>query len=202
MTCPHCSAAVDESRILESSAVSRRVASGSDTEYWFWTFVMSCQGCLGLFESEQVLAEEDHITARKPGTEIARLRERLAEAARTQSLESEVLALISTHMLELATPELFELVEAALGAHWTLQAGALRATDDATFDMLAGRATLPPRLLERGGELPAGTALRLVGVRERAFVFSVPDGTRVRVSPSMMAFGESAAPDALVVRRA
>lgn len=199
VACPHCSIDVDESRLLESEGREVRVAAGTDADAWFWTLTISCQGCLGALVWHQESAGSS-VKPVLPPAEVTRLRERLERAETEDALEAAVRREMADHMLALATPELVPFVLRGLGTRFSLRAPARLVECEGRFDGDCGRATLPPgRLHPVAGTYKKGTALTLVGVRERALVFTTPDGRQASVPANLVSFGGKSA-GALVVR--
>ena len=206
MKCPHCSIDVDSSRVLATESKEERVAAGTDAEAWFWRWWMSCQGCLGTFSVRNVLAEDDEIRKVSSGAACARLRERLAKASDEGRLDAELREVLPSEMLVLGIPELFPFVIGALGASWKLRLAAQLVDVNTRVDM-SGPDRMPPREMRasRGPksptDVPAGTALTLAGIRENAFVFTLPSKEEVSAPARLVSLGDrDEAADVLVVK--
>ena len=207
LTCPSCAGALDTRRILESSGREGYVAQVSDYTVWFWTFRLSCPGCLSVVTIDDRLDGRVIELATK-GTVVARLRDRLVAARAGGTIAQCTTALEPAEWKLLGTPELFAEVADSLGRRLHLvAAGAPR-----EFEICAQPAppgfTAPPWFLEplpapakkskvkakkkpaaapESELLPAGTAVELIGIREGRLRCSCPAAGRELLVPVAMA---------------
>ena len=202
-SCPICSAPLDASRFLKAQLRETRAAAGTDAVIEWWDVSVSCAGCLAAVVVEAYVHDLSTWTARESTSAavVLRIRDRLRAARRQEDLERSLRELFADGESAwlLGTPELFEYVREIWGRTVRVRRAAVALPGielPAPFPAASSRLFVPAKATKRRGarppplpegsvQIPAGTALTVVGVREGALRCEV-DGLSTIAHPDLV----------------